>query len=63
MKLLWVILTVVLVALVVGLIAWLGSMPAEHEKEGAVVVAPPAVAERAPLHIGLVPERDIFKGT
>jgi phosphonate transport system substrate-binding protein len=61
MKLLWVILTVVLVALVVGLIAWLGSMPAEHEKEGAVVVAPPAVAERAPLHIGLVPERDIFK--
>jgi len=60
MKLLWVILTVVLVALVVGLIAWLGNMPPEHEKE-ALVVTPPAVAGTTSLHIGLVPERDIFQ--
>jgi len=60
MKLLWVILTVVLVALVVGLIAWLGSMPVHRENE-RLVVQPPAVAEKPTLHIGLVPERDIFR--
>ena len=60
MKLLWIILTVVLVGLVVGLIAWLGSMPPQHVNE-SVVVTPPAATETTPLHIGLVPERDIFQ--
>ena len=60
MKLLWIILTVVLVAVVVGLIAWLGHMPPERGSE-SLVVPPPAGPEKTALHIGLVPERDIFR--
>jgi len=60
MKLLRVALIVVLAGLVVGLIAWLGSMPLHRENE-RLVVRPPAVVEKPALHIGLVPERDIFQ--
>lgn len=60
MKLLWIILTVVLVAVVVGLLAWLGHMPPERGSE-SLVVPPPAGPEKTALHIGLVPERDIFR--
>lgn len=60
MKLLWVVLIVVLAGLIVGLIAWLGSMPVHRENE-RLVVPPPAVAVKPAFHIGLVPERDIFR--
>jgi phosphonate transport system substrate-binding protein len=69
MKQLWVVLTVVLVvvltvvlvALVVGLIAWLWQMPPGHESNGRVIAPLAAAADQTPLHIGLVPERDIFQ--
>jgi phosphonate transport system substrate-binding protein len=60
MKPLCIILTVVLVMLLVGLILWLGRMPPGHEREGAVMVLPPAAPQNSPITIGLVPERDIF---
>jgi phosphonate transport system substrate-binding protein len=60
-KLIWVILTVVLVVLLVGLGVWLLWMPPAEDAGGRVAVPPPAAPGKEALRIGLVPERDIFQ--
>ena len=61
MKLIWVILTVVLVVLLAGLGVWVLRMPPGEDAGGRVAVGPPAAPGKEALRIGLVPERDIFQ--
>jgi phosphonate transport system substrate-binding protein len=56
MKAIWLIMSGALVALIIGLMFWLGAMPPAGQP---AVVTPPA-PEGQTLRIGLVPERDIF---
>jgi phosphonate transport system substrate-binding protein len=60
-KLIWVILTVVLVVLLAGLGVWVLRMPPGEDAGGRVAVGPPAAPGKEALRIGLVPERDIFQ--
>jgi phosphonate transport system substrate-binding protein len=61
MKSPWFILVLVLLVLVVALVVWLAVMPPAREEPGPAA-APPAPAPAASeIHIGLVPERNIFE--
>lgn len=49
----------VMLVLVIGLLVWLGQMPAAHDPS-LLAVTQPATAHAPPLRIGLIPERDVF---
>ena len=60
MKVLWIGMSVALAALIVGLIAWLGAMPPDHDSEGRMALPLEPSSTNVPLYIGVVPEQDIF---
>lgn len=61
MRTVWIILTVLLIALLVGGLAWLGQKPARTASAGAPLPATlPATQPDRTLRLGMVPERDIF---
>jgi phosphonate transport system substrate-binding protein len=59
MKAIWIVAATGLVVLVVAGVLWLGAMPGDTRD--AKPAATHTGAERPPLRIGLVPERDIFE--
>jgi phosphonate transport system substrate-binding protein len=57
MRLLWIGMSVILVAITLTLVAWLGSLP----ESTAASEAPVANDDAQPLRLSLIPERDIFE--